>query len=74
MYMLSPRELQELDAATIAALEAACETLHSHQMLACSNLAPAAAVETILQLQQAIIPMHRRINRIHADNNARTTY
>lgn len=73
MYQITNTECQLIDDTIIAALDAACEALHQHQMLAVSNLAPVVAVETILQLQQAIIPMHRRINRIHADNNARTT-
>lgn len=68
MYQITNAECQLIDSTIIQALDAACEALHQQQMLAVTNLTPAAAVETILQLQTIIAPMHHRINRISRQN------
>lgn len=67
MKTVTRNDVAQMNMATIAALDAACETLHNHQMLAVTSLPPVAAVETILRLQQIMRPLRSQLNSLMAD-------
>lgn len=67
MKTATRNDVAQVNMATIAALDSACETLHNHQMLAVTNLTPVAAVETVLRLQQIMKPLRNHLNSLLAD-------